>query len=82
MSGYLTQVPNTPGSAQKAVFRWDASVRFGPSDERWSLALIGRNLTNQYYVGATTDKPGGVRGDIYGQVIRARQIALEATARF
>ena len=28
----------------------DLRATFGPTDERWSLALFGRNVTNTYYI--------------------------------
>ena len=31
-------------------WRFNASARFGPADGRWQVSMIGRNLTNKYYL--------------------------------
>jgi len=44
--------------------------------------VVGRNLTNEYYQGGQADKPGGTNGmDLFGGVVRARQVILQATYR-
>lgn len=46
------------------------------------LALIGRNLTNEYYMESSTDKPVGAPGEIGPGLVRPREVALQATWRF
>lgn len=44
----------------------DASIRFGSEDDRWQVALIGKNLTNKFYVTGVVDGPstGGASGGL------------------
>jgi len=37
----------------------DASVRVAQSEDKWEVALIGRNLTNEFYWTRSTDNPTG-----------------------
>ena len=36
---------------------WDAGIRFGREDERWEVALVGKNLTDEFYVTGVVDGP-------------------------
>jgi iron complex outermembrane receptor protein len=95
-SSYETIVTNNPNARQSAYQLFDASVRFGPRDERWELALVGQNLTNEFYAlrindqiatgtgtgRAANDPRGRVLADQLGFVNRGRQIMLRATVRF
>lgn len=78
--GYETVASNNPFSYQESVTRYNASVRLGRTDS-WEVALMGRNLTNERYVSISTDKPGGVRGDVIADVARPRHVALQLTYR-
>src|SRR5262249_40235351 len=62
-----------PNGYQSGYALLDASLRFGKLDGPWELALIGRNLTNKYYLisgvddGIPADGPPTTRtGDIQG----------------
>lgn len=85
-SSYFTDLSSAPSSLQKGYTLFDASVRFGAEDDRWELALIGRNLTDKYYVVASIEDtfasllPGP--DDRYGSVSRGREVMLRATYRF
>lgn len=41
---------NTEFASQDAYGRLDASVSFGPADDRWSVALFGDNVTDERYL--------------------------------
>jgi hypothetical protein len=69
----------------------DGSIRVGTSDDRWELALIGRNLTNRFVLtgsahtvgtGSGTGTTAGVPADVYGLVALPRTVQLQATMRF
>jgi outer membrane receptor protein involved in Fe transport len=78
-------------SRQGAYATLDASARIGAEDDRWELALIGKNLTNKFYVGGVVDGPStgtgtgtaaGVAADQIGFVALPRTVQLQATFRF
>ena len=61
---YFTDTTNTPGGLMKSFQLVDATVRVMTEDERWEFALIGRNLTDEYYFVRSSDGPftGSVGG--------------------
>ena len=90
---FFTDVVSAPGSRQKAYQLYDAGVRVMDADDRWELALIGRNLGDTYYFTRSADNPstgsapGGAaatafRGDTVAVPSRGREIMLKATIRF
>ncbi|QGN56370.1 TonB-dependent receptor [Novosphingobium sp. Gsoil 351] len=46
-----------PDSVQKSYTKIDASLALRGPDDRWSISLIGRNLTNKLVVAAANDIP-------------------------
>ena len=48
----------------------------------WEVALIGRNLTNTYYMTTSVDKPAGRPGELGAGLQRPREVALQASYRF
>ena len=91
---FFTDVVSAPGGRQKAYQLYDAGLRvMDAEEERWELALIGRNLGNTYYFTRSADNPstgsapGGpaataFRGDTVGVPSRGREIMVKATIRF
>jgi iron complex outermembrane receptor protein len=84
-----------PDGVQKAYTKLDASVRLNGPDARWSIALIGRNLTNKLVVTAANDIPFaggtgtgdrngalGVLADMSAFVDNPREIYIEASVKF
>ncbi|GGD80804.1 TonB-dependent receptor [Croceicoccus mobilis] len=89
--GYITDATSSPGGRTDSYTMFNASVRVGTIDERYELALIGRNLTEEYCWTRTSDRPftgtapgvtPGVLGDSVSSVNRGREIMLRATVRF
>jgi outer membrane receptor protein involved in Fe transport len=72
---------NRPDLAQPSFWRYDANVALTPADEKWRLALIGRNLSNEAILLGGTERPLG-GADLMGSVDRKRQIELQLTYRF
>ena len=68
------------GSFQKAFWRLNASARL-TFDNGLSLGVVGRNLTNRYYILSAQDKTGQAR-EQRGVVGRGREVAVEAAFRF
>jgi len=90
-SSFFTDVVSAPGGRQKAYQLFDAGVRVMDADDRWELALLGRNLGNTYYFTRSADNPlsgaapGGTStllGDTVGVPNRGREIWVKATIRF
>jgi outer membrane receptor protein involved in Fe transport len=90
-SSFLASAFAQPDSRQNAYATLDASVRFGPEDGRWELALIGKNLTDQFYVqgafdaastGSGTGTAAGVRADQAGLAALPRTVQVRITTRF
>lgn len=61
-SSYLTSAFGSPLSRQKRYINLDAQMHIRTADERWELALLGKNLTNQFVVTGVTDASGSGRG--------------------
>lgn len=81
-SGYWLQENQNPVSWQKGFTRVNASLRVYTPDDRWELALIGRNLTDKYYGIASADKPFGTPDAIWANIGRPREILLQGLYRF
>ncbi len=81
-----------PDARQKSYVSLDASARIGTADERWELALIGKNLTNrQILTGAqditgtgsgTGTVAGGNGADFFGYSSLPRTVQLEVHFRY
>jgi len=68
----------------------DAGVRFGAQDDKWTISLIGRNLTDKHIFYASTDVPftgggtgtaGGVLGDRFASIGRGRELLIQAAVK-
>lgn len=86
-SSYYASDSFAPASRQNDFWRFNASARFGPADGRWQVSLIGRNLTNKYYLLFAGDRTGGTsipltQGEQRGVVARGREVLLQANFRY
>lgn len=80
---YQTATDYSPGGQQKAYWLLNAAVHVGPSDQRFDLAVIGRNLTNSYYLLSTVGWSGSnVQTQYVGFFNRPREVALQGTFRW
>lgn len=91
--GYFSDPSNKPASWQKNYWLFNANLRVMTEDDRWEVALIGRNLSNRYYLVSSSDAPltgSGVNGtngptvlaDTQAIPSRGREIMLRLTAKF
>lgn len=81
-----------PDGIQDAFAKVDTSISLVAPDERWTVSLIGRNLTNELVVTAANDIPftggigtgtgAGVRADMSAFVDNHREVFLEFAWRF
>jgi outer membrane receptor protein involved in Fe transport len=82
-----------PGATQAAAWFLNSSVRLSRADRGWELALIGRNLTDEYRATTSSNAPltgigirtgstipGGL-ADLTGYVNRGRETVLQLTVR-
>lgn len=75
-SSYLGSSFGAPLSRQKSFVNLDASLRLRTADDRWELAVLGRNLTNHFHVSGTLDLPNSGPGTGTAAAIPADQIGL------
>ncbi|CAN5435869.1 TonB-dependent receptor [soil metagenome] len=63
---YLASGFGALDSKQGSYVSIDAGIRLGTEDERWQISLIGKNLTNRFYVTGAVDGPstGGASGGL------------------
>ncbi|CAN5257001.1 TonB-dependent receptor [soil metagenome] len=81
-----------PDAIQDSFTKVDAAVTLNGPGDRWSLSLIGRNLTNELVVTAANDIPfaggtgtgttTGQRADMSAFIDNPREILLEAAFKF
>ena len=81
-SKYYIHENGDPNSLQEGFWRVNANLRLGGEDDRWELALIGRNLTNEYIKVVSLDKTFGVAGTYTVYSIRPHEVVLQGTVRF
>jgi iron complex outermembrane receptor protein len=69
---------------QKGFAKVDLRVQFAPDNQRWHIAFVGRNLTNELTTGSAFDLPAPIttapRAILY--VEQGRSISLEAGLKF
>jgi iron complex outermembrane recepter protein len=80
---FYTSVNGAPGSLQESYSKLDARVSVARSDNRWELALVGRNLGNTIYgvwyeplVGA------GLNTGWFTTTARPRQLGVQLRLNF
>jgi outer membrane receptor protein involved in Fe transport len=90
-SGYLPTAFGNPYSRQKEYAVLDAQIRFSTRDDHFQFAIIGKNLTNSFYVNGAQDGPssgggtgtvGGFPADQIGYVADPRTITAQITVRY
>jgi outer membrane receptor protein involved in Fe transport len=85
-SSYYFIQTQAPQAKQGQFFRLNASVRIAPVGEHWTLALIGRNLTNRKVLVSGQDSPlSGSNGNptaLNGVLARPREVLLQASFKF
>jgi outer membrane receptor for ferric coprogen and ferric-rhodotorulic acid len=80
-SWYYTGLNLNPLSYQGGFTTINSGIRLSPDSERWSVAVIGRNLSNRRYGTLGVDKPGGL-GEVYTVAGEPRVVLLQGEARF
>jgi outer membrane receptor protein involved in Fe transport len=85
-SKFLQSLTLDPANTQKAFAKLNARLSLGDINDRWEVALVGRNLTDKTTVGYAGDTPLSQRlfsaRSYYGFVDPPRSIAVEAALKF
>lgn len=81
-SSYQTAGDNNPGGIQPAFWRLNAALHVGPEKGNYDFALIGRDLTNSYYLVSTTSQTAGGPEQFDGIFARPREIVLQAAYHY
>ncbi len=75
-----------PRVEQDAYAIWNLRVAIADADQKWEVALLGRNLTDEEVVSYANDTPLAFSQfgtpTFYGFVERSRSVALQASYRF
>lgn len=84
---YLASSFAHPLSRQDQYLTVDATLRVKTDDDRYEVALIGKNLTNRFIVGGVVDAPNtpavaGKVADQMGFVSLPRTVQIQGTVRF
>ena len=80
-SGYYSGLNLNPVSYQPGFTTLNAGLRLSAPKDRWSFAVIGRNLTNRIYATLGVDKPGGT-GEVFAVAGEPRAIVLQGELKF
>ena len=81
-SSYQTASDNNPGGTQSAFWRLNAALHVRPDKGNYEFAVIGRDLTNSYYLISTTSQTAGNAGQFDGLFARPREVILQATYHY
>jgi iron complex outermembrane recepter protein len=85
-SKFLQSLTLDPANTQKAFAKLNARISVGDVNDRWEVALVGRNLTDKTTVSYAGDTPLSQRlfsaRSYYGFVDAPRSIAVEAALKF
>ncbi|HEX7943569.1 MAG TPA: TonB-dependent receptor [Phenylobacterium sp.] len=90
-SSYFGNAFGNPRSKQDSYTTLDGALRLRTKDQRWEVALIGKNLTNEYVLysvgdapssGANTGLPNGLHSDLVGTPNLPRTVAVQLTFKY
>lgn len=90
-SDYLSSAFGLGVTRQDSYVDLSASIRLGRDDDRWEVALLGRNLGDEFYAtgsndgpstGSGTGTPAGVIADQASYVALPRTVQAQLTVRF
>lgn len=90
-ASYLVSGFGAEHSRNPSYVTLDAGIRFGAEDDKWQIALLGKNLTNKQYINGGVDGPNtgsgtgttaGVHADQLGFGATPRTVQVQVTTRF
>lgn len=84
-ASYQTMSESIPAARQAHYTTYDAGFSFGPDDERWDVAFIGRNLGNKFYGSSAGQVPitgsATAPSDLFTTINRGRELTARLTIR-
>ena len=81
-SSYVISETGDPNANQRPYWMLNGNVKIAQIDDKWSLELIGRNLTNEYIGVIANDKVFSPPGQITVYSVRPREIVIQGTVKF
>lgn len=81
-SSYETVETLNPAAHQDAYTVFNAGLRLRDQDDKWEVALLGQNLSDERYIVNAVDKPLAPSGQVAAAVSRGREVALRGTVKF
>lgn len=81
-SSYQTATDYAPGGFQKGYWLLNASASVSANEGKYELAVIGRNLTNTYYMLNVNGWSGGGANQYVGFFNRPREVVVQGTVKF
>src|SRR3546814_8119339 len=91
---YFTDSTSKPRGRSPSYTLFDATLRVADENDRWDVALIGRNLTDKFYWTRNSDNPFSgtapgnapgtptLLGDTVASISRGREVMLRLTYKF
>ncbi len=84
---YYAAETMAPSTLQDAFWRYNAGLTITSPDDRYTVQLLGRNLSDENYILYAADRTGGASvpgaiGEQRGVVARGREIAVQFAAKF
>jgi len=80
---FQTATDYAPGGFQDSFWLLNAGVRVGPDDGSYEISVVGRNLTDEYYMLNVNGWSGaGNPNQFVGFFNRPREVVVQATVRF
>ncbi|HKP79585.1 MAG TPA: TonB-dependent receptor [Phenylobacterium sp.] len=90
-SSYIANPFGNPNTKQDSYATLDAAIRLKTADNRWEVALLGKNLTDEYVAynfsdapssGSGTGTAAGVRSDLVASPNLPRTVAVQLTFKY
>jgi len=81
-SSYQTAGDSNPGGIQSSFWKLNAAVHFISDDSHYDFAVIGRNLTNAYYLLTSNGLDAGLPTQFDGFFNRPRELILQGQYHF
>ena len=81
-SSYQTAGDSNPGGIQGVFWKLNVAVHFTSDDSHYEFSVVGRNLTNSYYMLTSNGLDGGTQNQFDGFFNRPREVILEGQYHF
>ena len=77
-SSYQTAGDYNPGGVQPSFWKLNAAMHLISDDSHYEFSVIGRDLTNSYYMLTSNGLDGGLPTQLDGYFNRPREIIIQA----